>query len=140
MFDKGAVRIVEPIIEEPSSIVPSSQQSLVSVVRHEDAIDQDFGSAPEDFLMKWSGYAGTKMNIALRKFQVQALTALHFSRDIIIVEVTDSGNSTCFQLPMLMLKDEEFCLVIVQYPPKKSECDLLSKSPLSILQGTVLGF
>ena len=53
------------------------------------------------------------MNIALRKFQVQALTALHFSRDIIIVEATGSGKSTCFQLPALMLKDEEFCLVIV---------------------------
>lgn len=63
--------------------------------------------------MKWSGYAGTKMNIALRKFQVQALTALHFSRDIIIVEATGSGKSTCFKLPALMLKDEEFCLVNV---------------------------
>ncbi len=30
--------------------------------------------------------------------------------------------------------------VEVQYPPKKSECDLLSKSPLSILQGTVMDF
>jgi hypothetical protein len=129
-----AVGIVEPIIEERSSIVPSSQQSLVSVyrtrtdnfhellnyllfqqdssnvirsvgslqsdqhaeddeqVRHEDTIDQGFGSAPEDLLMKWSGYAGTKMNIALRKFQVQALTALHFSRDIIIVEATASDG------------------------------------------------
>jgi ATP-dependent helicase YprA (DUF1998 family) len=83
------------------------------LVRHEDAIDQDFGSAPEDFLIKWSGYAGTKINIALRKFQVQALTALHFSRDIIIVDVTDSGNSTCFQLPALMLKDEEFCYLLL---------------------------
>ena len=53
------------------------------------------------------------MNIALRKFKVQALTALHFSRDIIIVEATGSGKLTCFQLPALMLKDEEFCLVIV---------------------------
>ena len=53
------------------------------------------------------------MNIALRKFEVQAFTALHFCREIIVVEVTGSGNSTCFQLPALMLKDEEFCLVIV---------------------------
>ncbi|EFX68260.1 hypothetical protein DAPPUDRAFT_330287 [Daphnia pulex] len=53
------------------------------------------------------------MNIALRKFEMQAFTAPYFCRDIIIVEVTGSDNSTCFQLPAIMLKDEEFCLVIV---------------------------
>ncbi|KAK4025015.1 hypothetical protein OUZ56_010521 [Daphnia magna] len=63
----------------------------------------------------WQGYASKYLNakFQLKPFQLEAIRTFKSKNDCIVIQATGSGKSTCFHIPALMLKDDQYGLVIV---------------------------
>lgn len=63
----------------------------------------------------WQGYASKYLNakFQLKPFQLEAVRTFKSKNDCIVIQATGSGKSTCFHIPALMLKDDQYGLVIV---------------------------
>ena len=77
-------------------------------------LHQDYQHSSEQELV-WQGYASKYLNgnIQLKPFQLEAIRTFKSKRDCIVIQATGSGKSTCFHIPALMLKENQYGLVIV---------------------------
>jgi ATP-dependent DNA helicase RecQ len=85
-------------------------------VTHDTATEEEatvLGEPPGQLVMTWSGYAGTKLGIALTKFQISALYALKCGKDAVVIQSSGSGKSVCFQIPSLMQPPGEYIVLVV---------------------------
>jgi superfamily II DNA helicase RecQ len=71
---------------------------------------------PNTLAMTWAGFATTRLNVTLKRFQKKSLFSTHSGFDSIIIQGTGTGKSVCFQLPAVMLQTHSRSYVLVIVP------------------------
>ena len=65
--------------------------------------------------MLWQGYA-SRLKVILKEYQLQVMNAYCKKRDILVIQGTGSGKSTCFALPIMMFPEDSDGIGLIIVP------------------------